>query len=160
MKTISTLILMFSVPSILFSMELPRYKHLHKLPENSRIKNVCDVVKPGLLWKGETERICDKLESLYEYTKVDTSRFKKYGDQERYRIISSPQWINDAAKDIRTAAPEMYDQALPVINRMFPEMSEEDKKKECEAMAVLAGRVCSENFAMFEQAVRDSLIRH
>lgn len=131
---------------------------MHKLPEGSSVRNSCDSVKPGW-WKGKTEKFCDELESLYEYTKVDTQRFKKYGDKERYQIISSPEWINGAARDIHAAAPEMYEQCSPVIDRMFPEMSKEDKQKECEAMAVLAGRVCRENFAVLEQAVRDSLTK-
>lgn len=159
MKKVLVLLSMACVPSILFSMELPRYTHLHKLPEGSSVRNSCDSVKPGWLWKGEIEKFCDELESLYEYTKVDTNRFKEYGDKESYQIILSSGWRNGKARDIHTAAPEMYEQCSPVIDRMFPEMSKEDKQKEREAMAVLAGRVCRENFAAFEQAVYDSLTK-
>jgi hypothetical protein len=150
------LVLLMMVATDVSSQELPRYKHLHKLDPDSQIKKTCDAVKPGLLWKGETEKLCDELESLYEYTKVDTDRFRKYGDQERYQIIVSSEWKKGKSKDIREAVPQMYDQCSPVINRMFPGMSEEDKKKECLAMAVLAGAACSKNFFVFEQAVRDS----
>lgn len=136
-----------------------QYKHLHRLPENSQIRRRCEVSKHDFLGAYEAEDFCDKLDFSYEYVKVDVKRWQKYGSKGCHELISSSKWKSAKAKDISDAGPDTYERCLPVINRMFPEMSEEDKKKECEAMAMLAGTVCRESFDTFEQAVLDSLTR-